>query len=171
MRRTFAAATVAFLGTAGMVLAPAAPAAHAGVVDAQCAGTFTRTFTPPIGTTPHTVTASSTDSYSTCLVGPSGTGQTSTTTTLSCVNITALPPETEVISWNDATTSTIVWNQPVAAAQTVVFTGTVTAGAHAGDTATKTTSGVSYLASVVTCLLGTPIAQTTGLVDSLILTS
>ena len=169
MRRTPAAATAALLAAAGILLAPATPAAHAGVVDAQCAGTFTRTFTPPVSTTPHTVTATSTDSYNTCLVGPTGTGHTSTTTTLSCVNITALPSETETITWNDATTSTIVWNQPVAAAQTVVFTGTVTAGAHAGDTATKTTSGTSYLTSVITCLLGTPIAQTTGLVDSLVL--
>jgi hypothetical protein len=139
--------------------------------DDDCAGTFARTFTPPVSTTAQTVTATSTDSYSTRIVGSTGTGQTSTTTTLSCVNITALSSETETITWSDTTTSTIVWNRPAAAGQTVVFTGTVTAGAHVGDTAAKVTSGTSYLASVGLCLLGTPISQTTGLIDSLILNS
>lgn len=41
--------------------------AEAGVIDAQCAGTFTRTFTPPVTSPPQLVTATSTDSYSTCL--------------------------------------------------------------------------------------------------------
>jgi hypothetical protein len=37
-------------------------------------------------------------------------------------------------------------------------------------TLTKVTSGISYIGSVVACLLGTPISSTTGLVDSLVLT-
>jgi len=51
-----------------------------------------------------------------------------------------------------------------------VFTGTVTDGRFAGDSATKVTSGISYVGSVVGCLLGTPISSTTGLIDSLVLT-
>lgn len=51
-----------------------------------------------------------------------------------------------------------------------MFTGTVTAVRHAGDTATKITSGISYIGSVIACLLGTPISSTTGLIDSLLLT-
>ncbi len=46
----------------------------------------------------------------------------------------------------------------------------VTAGLYTGDTAAKVTSGISYFGSVVGCLLGTPISQTTGLIDSLVLT-
>ena len=45
----------------------------------------------------------------------------------------------------------------------MVFTGTVTAGRHTGDTTTKITSGISYL-------LGTPLTATTGLIESLLLT-
>lgn len=146
--------------------------AAAGVIDAECLGSFTRTFSPPVAVTPQTVTATSTDSYSTCVVGPAGTGTTVSTLTLSCVNLTTGPAETETIAWQDGSgdTSTIAWSPPVIAAQTVVFTGTVTAGLDAGDTATKITSGISYLGSVAACLLGTPISQATGLIDSLLIT-
>lgn len=144
--------------------------AAAGTIDAECAGTFTRTFSPPVTTTPQTVTATSTDSYSTCVVGLAGTGLTTTTVTLSCVNLGAIPAETETITWQDGGTSTIAWSAPVVTGQTVVFSGTVTAGRFAGDTAAKVTSGISYLAVVLPCLLGTPVSQTTGLDDSLLLT-
>jgi hypothetical protein len=91
---------------------------------------------------------------------------------LACVNVTAGPALTETNTWNDATggTSTISWSPPTVVAQTVVYTGTVTAGRYAGDSATKVTSGISYVGSVVQCLLGTPISSTTGLIDSLLLT-
>lgn len=150
----------------------AAGRAAASVIDAECTGTFTRTFSPPVTTTPQQVTATSTDSYSLCAAGPAGTGITSTTLPLSCVNVTAGPAETETITWQDAQagTSTIAWGQPVIAGQIVVFTGTVTAGRYAGATAVKVTSGISYIGSVLPCLLGTPQAQTTGLIDSLLVT-
>lgn len=92
--------------------------------------------------------------------------------TLSCVNVAALPGLIETIIWQDPAgdTSTIAWSSSAVVGQTVVFTGTVTSGLPAGDSATKVTSGVSYLASVAQCLLGTPIAQTSGIVDSLLLT-
>jgi hypothetical protein len=172
-RWRFLLVTAVVLGAAFVPLAPGlARPAVAGVIDAQCAGNFTRTFSPSVTTTAQTVTATSTDSYSTCLVGPDGTGMTVTTLTLSCVNLTAGPAETETITWQDGAgdTSTIAWSQPVIAGQTVVFTGRVTAGLYAGDTAAKVTSGISYIGSVVECLLGTPISQTTGLIDSLVLT-
>ncbi len=161
------------LGAAAVAWAPGlAGHAVAGTIDAECVGSFTRTFSPAVTLTAQLVTATSADSYSTCLVGPDGTGATITTLSLSCVTLTAGPAETETITWNDGAgdTSTIAWSQPVISAQTVVFTGTVTAGLYAGDTAAKVTSGTSYLGSVVGCLLGTPISQTTGLIDSLVLT-
>lgn len=171
-RRSMIAAIV--LLTAGSLawLPGLAGRAQASVTDAECAGTFTRTFAPPVTTTTQTVTATSTDSYTTCLAGFTGTGITTTTLPLSCLNVTAGPAETETITWNDPAgdTSTIAWNQPVIAGQTVVFDGTVTAGLYQGATAVKVTSGISYLGSVLPCLLGTPISQTTGLIDSLLIT-
>ena len=166
---------------AALALAIATPAglpggigrAAASTLDAQCLGTFVRTFTPPVTTSTQNVTVVSTDSYSTCVAGPTGTGLTTTTLPLSCVNVTAGPAETETITWNDVDgdTSTIAWGQPVVAGQTVVFTGAVTGGLYHGATATKITSGISYVGSVTPCLLlGTPIAQTTGLIDSLTIT-
>ena len=149
-----------------------APPATAASIDAACLGTFSRTFSPPVTNTPQTVTATSTYHYNTCVVGPTATGTETVTLTLSCIPVTAGPATTETLTWHDATggTSTITWSAPTVVAQTVVFTGTVTAGRHNGDTATKVTTGISYLGVVLPCLLGTPVTSTTGLVDSLLLT-
>lgn len=94
----------------------------------------------------------------------------SRTATLSCVNLGTIPAEAETITWQGGGTSTIAWSAPVVSGQTLVFTGTVSAGRFAGDTAAKVTSGISYLGLIVPCLLGTPIVQTAGLDDSLLLT-
>ena len=165
---TLAAAVLLAL-TAGIVPTTTAAATS---IDAHCLGTFTRTFSPPITSTPQTITVTETSDYSTCAVGPTATGTETATLTVGCVPVTPGPAITETLTWNDTTggTSTIDWSIPTIVGQTVVFTGTVTAGRHAGDTATKVTSGISYLGSVIPCLLGTPISSTTGLIDSLLLT-
>ncbi|HEX4700972.1 MAG TPA: hypothetical protein VH352_02485 [Pseudonocardiaceae bacterium] len=110
--------------------------------------------------------------YSTCVIGPTAAGAEIISLSLGCIPVTAGPASTETITWNDGTgdTSTINWSIPVISAQTVVYTGSVTAGRDAGDTATKVTSGISYVGSVVGCLLGIPVTGTTGLIDSLLLT-
>jgi hypothetical protein len=161
----------AFLLALTAVIVPASTAT-ATSVDALCGGAFARDFAPAVTLTPQTVTVTESSHYSTCLVGPTATGTETLTLTLGCIPAMAGPAGIETVSWNDATrdTSTINWSAPTIVAQTVVFTGTVTAGRHAGDSATKVTSGVSYIGSVVHCLLGTPIASTTGLVDGLLLT-
>jgi hypothetical protein len=161
----------AFLLVLTAVIVPASTAT-ATSVDALCAGEFARNFSPAITLTAQTVTVTEISDYNTCLVGPSATGAETLTLTLGCIPAMAGPAGIETVSWNDATgdTSTINWSAPTIVAQTVVFSGTVTAGRHAGDSATKVTSGVSYIGSVVHCLLGTPIASTTGLVDGLLLT-
>jgi hypothetical protein len=153
------------------VIVPASTATAAGI-DAGCLGTFTRNFSPAVTLTPQTVTVTENSSYSTCAVGPTATGTETLALTLGCIPVTAGPAAIETLAWNDATgaTSTISWSAPTIVGQTVVFNGTVTAGRHTGDTATKVTSGVSYVASVVGCLLGIPVSSTTGLVDSLLLT-
>ncbi|WP_437791807.1 hypothetical protein [Sorangium sp. So ce693] len=149
----------------------AAPA-RAAVIDVQCVGDFNRSFSPAVTVTPQTVTVTEAFDYDTCLIGPSATGAASITLSLGCVPVSAGPPETETVTWNDATggTSTITWAAPTVVGQTALFTGTVTAGRYAGDSATKVTSGISYLGSVIECLLGTPVSNTTGLVDSIVLT-
>ncbi|AUX34869.1 MULTISPECIES: hypothetical protein [Sorangium] len=165
--------------TVAAIMAAAAPVcftlaapARAAVVDVQCAGSFDRSFSPAVTVTPQNVTVTEAFDYDTCAIGPSATGAASIEVSLGCVPVTAGPPETETVTWSDATggTSTITWSAPTVVGQTAIFTGTVTAGRYAGDAATKVTSGVSYLGSVVGCLLGTPVSNTTGLVDSIVLT-
>jgi hypothetical protein len=161
----------ALLLAVGLVGVAASPAS-ATSIDAQCAGSFSRSFTPPVTATPQSVTVTGTTTYGPCVVGPTAVGTETATSTLSCVNLLpGISPFSETITWLDGTgdTTTILWSNATAAGQTVVYTGVVTAGRHLGDTATKTTSGVSYLGSVLPCLLGTPIATTNGLVDNLLL--
>ncbi|RLK54552.1 hypothetical protein [Actinokineospora cianjurensis] len=167
------AAALAAALTSAWAPAAAAPAKVTTLVDAQCLGGFSRVFTPPITTTPQTVSATATYSYGTCLVGPTATGTVVNSATLSCVPVVpGVPPETEVVTWLDGTgdTSTVAWSNATVVGQTVVLTGAVTAGRHLAASATKVTSGISYVGSVVGCLLGTPIASTTGVVDSFLLT-
>jgi hypothetical protein len=161
----------AFLLALTAVIVPASTATAASI-DAACLGAFTRNFSPAVTLTPQTVTVTENSNYSTCAVGPTAAGTETLTLALGCIPVTAGPAAIETLTWNDATggTSTISWSAPTIVGQTVVFTGTVTTGRHAGDTATKVTSGVSYVGSVVGCLLGIPVSSTTGLVDSLLLT-
>ncbi|GLW92743.1 hypothetical protein [Actinokineospora globicatena] len=175
LRRALVVAAVlaAAVTSASWTPAAAAPPAVTTLVDAQCLGGFSRVFTPPVTTTPQTVTAAATYTYGTCLVGPTATGTAVNSATLSCVPVVpGLPPETEVVTWLDGTgdTSTVGWTNSTVVGQTVVLTGEVTAGRHLNASATKVTSGISYLGSVVGCLLGTPISNTTGVVDSFVLT-
>ena len=156
---------------AAMCVGLTAPA-RASSIDVECLGSFSRTFSPAVTVTSQTVSVTEATDYNSCVIGSTATGGTMLSMALSCVNVTAGPPFTETITWNDATggTSTISWSAPTVVGQTVIFTGTVTAGRYIGDSATKVTSGISYIGSVVQCLLGTPISSTTGLVDSLVLT-
>jgi hypothetical protein len=161
----------AVLATAAVCVGPAAPA-RASSIDVECIGSFSRGFSPAVAIASQTITVTDTNDYNTCVIGSTATGAATISLPLSCVNVTAGPAFTETITWNDATggTSTISWSAPTVVGQTVVFTGTVTAGRYVGDTADKVTSGISYVGSVVACLLGTPISSTTGLIDSLLLT-
>jgi len=167
-RTTVAAVLVA---AAAVCVGPTAPA-RASSIDVECLGSFGRTFSPAVTVASQNVTVTEANDYNTCAIGSTATGADTVTLALACVNVTAGPAVTETITWNDATggTSTIAWSAPTVVGQTVVFTGTVTAGRYFGDSTTKVTSGVSYIGSVVGCLLGTPISSTTGVIDSLLLT-
>ena len=170
-KRAAQTTVAAALAAVAVCVGPSAPA-HATSIDVECVGSFGRGFSPAVTTTSQTVTVTEASDYDTCVVGSTATGAATISLPLSCVNITAGPAFTETVTWNDATggTSTISWGAPTVVGQTVVFTGTVTAGRYVGDSATKVTSGISYVGSVAGCLLGTPISSTTGLIDSLVLT-
>lgn len=160
----------AFLLALSAVIVPASTAT-ATSIDAACAGTFTRTFSPAVTNTSQMVTVTENSTYSPCVVGPTATGTQTLTLALACITLGPGPATSETLTWNDThATSTISWAAPTIAGQTVVFNGTVTTGRYAGATATKITSGVSYFTVVVGCLAGTPVSSTTGLVDSLLLT-
>jgi hypothetical protein len=162
----------AMLAAAAAVCAGATAPARAASTDVECLGSFSRAFSPAVTLTSQNVTVTGANDYNTCVIGSTATGADTVTLPLACVTVTAGPAVTETIAWNDATggISTISWSSPTVVAQTVVYTGTVTAGRYIGDSATKVTSGISYVGSVVGCLLGTPISSTTGLIDSLVLT-
>ena len=159
----------AFLLALTAVIVPASTAT-ATTIDAACAGTFTRTFSPAVTNTSQMVTVTENSTYNTCLVGPTATGTQTLTLPLACVTLSAGPATSETLTWDTGGTSTITWAAPTIAGQTVVFNGTVDAGRYIGATATKVTSGVSYFFVVLGCLAGTPVSSTTGLVDSLLLT-
>lgn len=161
----------AFLLALTAVIVPASTATATNIHVACGLGTFNRAFSPAVTVAAQAVTVNETSDYGTCVVGPSAAGALTVTVPLACVTLTAGPATTETITWRDAAggTSTISWSAPTIAGQTVTFTGTVTAGRYVNDAATKVTSGVSYVAVVAPCLLGTPISSTTGLVDGLLL--
>ncbi|MDX6718175.1 MAG: hypothetical protein QOJ63_429 [Solirubrobacteraceae bacterium] len=170
-RRPVSLAAVLFFALIAVVVP--ASAATAASIDAACLGDFGRSFSPAVTLAPQTVTVTETSNYTTCAVGPTATGTETLTLTLGCIPVMAGPAATETLTWHDATggTSTISWLAPTIVGQTVVFNGTVTAGRFNGDAAAKVTSGLSYVASVLGCVLfGTPVSSTTGLVDSLLLT-
>jgi len=91
-----------------------ASTATATSIDAECLGTFARTFAPPVTNTPHAVTVTGTYDYNTCAVGATATGTETVTLILSCIPVTAGPATTETLTWHDATggTSTIAWSAP-----------------------------------------------------------
>lgn len=171
-KRTTQTTVAAVLAAAVAVCGGLTATARASSIDVECAGSFSRTFSPAVTVTSQTVTVTEASDYNACVVGSTATGAATISMALSCVNITAGPALSETITWNDATggTSTISWSAPTIVGQTVVFTGTVSTGRFVGDSATKVTSGISYVGSVVQCMLGTPISSTTGLIDSLVLT-
>lgn len=170
-KRAAETTVAAVLAAVAVSVGPPAPA-RASSIDVECVGSFSRSFSPAVTTTSQTVTVTEANDYSTCVVGSTATGADTVALALACVPVTAGPAITETVTWNDSTggTSTISWSAPTVVAQTVVYTGTVTAGRYVGDSATKVTSGISYVGSVAGCLLGTPISSTTGLIDSLVLT-
>ncbi|MGC5165240.1 hypothetical protein [Luteimicrobium sp. DT211] len=141
-------ATALGLLTAGV--AGTAPAASANPLDATCTGSVAVDYTPGLTLTPQTVTATATSSYTACLTGQAGitsaTASGSVIDTLDCNSLLTTTTGVKVYHWNDGTTSRFEYTRTGARvlSQTVLtFTGAITAGKFAGDSALETNVGVS----------------------------
>src|SRR5262245_1108215 len=114
-------ATVAAVLAASAVCVGSIAPTRASVIDVECLGTSSLSFSPALTITTQSLTVTQSDNYNTCLIGPTATGTSSISATFSCLNIGAGPALTETITWNDATggTSTINWQPPTIVATTV----------------------------------------------------
>lgn len=118
------------------------PAAHALSVDVSCAGTETVSYNPGVRLTAQQVNVVVTGILSPCSSSDgtvsAGTYNESFTTTLSCDTLLAGRSGTRVFHWSNGRSSTFAFNRALNNAggqTTVTFTGTITSGEFAGDTA------------------------------------
>jgi hypothetical protein len=141
---------VAFLVAAAFA-SPTAGAAHAGVQALSCTGGEHATYAPALTNTSRNTTITVSDALGTaaspgvCVdIGnsiTSGTASATVTRTASCDELGAPESGTRVFSWNGGGTSTFGYTREVIRADAttqIVFTGTITAGVFAGDTAVLT---------------------------------
>lgn len=134
------ALTVALTGTTAV----SASVAHAAPVDVTCAGTETATYHPGVRLTPQSVHVAVTGILAPCTSSnPAITAANYTesfTATLSCQTLLAGRTGTRVFHWSNGQSSTFTFNRTLnnAGGQvTVTFTGNITAGQFAGDTAVE----------------------------------
>jgi hypothetical protein len=174
---------LAVLSTPALTLAVAfAPAAHAAsaahshprpltLVAVVCTGTDTTNYKPGLLTTSQTVDTYGTDTGSGCLGVDQVTGLDSFTAsftgqyTASCIAPIQSGSGTEVLTWNDGTTSTWSWSSTVAtneAGQLVgTYDGPITTGRYAGANLNNT--DVEPDTDVTACLAAPGLTQTTGI--------
>jgi hypothetical protein len=147
------------IGCAVLVLAGmcASTPAHAASVDVTCAGTETVSYDPGLLLTPQAVHTIVTGILAPCTSGvpgiTAGTYREDFTTPLSCATLLSGRAGTRVFHWNDGSTSTFSFDRAlnnVAGQITVTFTGTITAGRFAGDTAVE--QAVFVTPSALQCL-------------------
>lgn len=133
------------------VLLVGAPPAHADVVQVTCGGSQTTTYSPGLTNTRQTVQRAGQNIHSPCVstLPPfafSGSTSFSSTSTLSCLSLTAANTGTDVITWSTGRTSTFAYNRTVTIVQgetVVTLTGSITAGDFSGATAVETITSVS----------------------------
>jgi hypothetical protein len=142
--RTAAALMAAAFGAAVALTGSAAPA-HAAVTDATCTGSEAAAYTPGLTlATPRPTHVAVHYLFNGC-VGTDGSVTTGTadrtvTSILSCDTPETSGPGSMTIFWNNGKTSGFTFNRVVShlAGQTVVtFTGQISAGEFAGDSATQ----------------------------------
>ena len=122
----------------------AAPAAHAVSADVTCAGTAVVHYSPGLLLTTQTVQVSATAVLAPCVSSDgaitAGNYQTTLTADLSCLNLLSGRSGVTVFHWSNGRSSTFAFNRNLTNAggqTTITFTGDITAGEFAGDTAVE----------------------------------
>lgn len=129
----------AALATGGLL--PLAPA-HAASLDVTCAGTETAGYSPGLLLASQTTAVTVNGILAPCTSSDpaitAGTYLQHFNSTLSCDTVLAGLSATRIFTWSNGQTSTFAYNRAinnVLGQTTVTFTGTITAGRFAGDTA------------------------------------
>lgn len=146
----------------------AVPAAHAGALDATCQGSVSSTFSPGLRVVAQTTAATDTTTLGTCVstADPtltSGSAFASYTASESCVSPINSGTITQVLRWSNGRRSTFTATAAltsVAGQSVATFTGTITAGLFAGDTAEEIT--ISPALDPLSCLLGPGVTSRNG---------
>ena len=158
------------LGAFLVALAATASPVAAQLVDIQCEGTQTSSYSPGLLLTPQTVTVTFSTIYAPCtsVSDPeitTGLASGTASVTTSCLELLDGPPgsTTRVITWNTGETSTWVFTLTSQHLGGVVFitqTGAIVAGKFAGSTAV----GVVALLSppVIQCLASPGVTRVQG---------
>ncbi len=144
MRKT-SVALVLLLTLGGTATAATSPSlAHAASVDVACIGSEAAAYQPGVLLTPQTVKVSVTGLLSPCTSAvpaiTAGTYTDNPTTTLSCDTLLAGRTGSRVLHWSNGQSSTFTYNRAINNAggqTTVTFTGPITSGEFAGDTAVE----------------------------------
>jgi hypothetical protein len=141
---------LAALTAVAALLTPVAPAS-AGLLDVTCTppSSDLATYSPPLTSTPQTVTATVTTQYGPCVsvsqpAVTSGSRTITLTGTRDCLELLNVTSAILTITWNTGQTSTITGNRVgnvVGAVIVFTITGTVTSGLFAGDTVVQTITG------------------------------
>jgi len=167
--RTRARALAAALSTIALtsLFAAGSPRAHAAVADLTCPGTESVTFTPGLLLTLQQVTLHTSRQWGPCVSSDptvsSGSDAESFVNTISCLSVAAAGTGTVTFTWSNGRTSTFAFTKSVShpVGQTVVtYTGNITAGEFAGDSALETITGAAL--NLTACLAPPGITSTFG---------
>ncbi|WP_030398118.1 hypothetical protein [Kitasatospora purpeofusca] len=160
----------ALLLAAAAVPSAAAPARTTTLVAVVCVGSDTTNYDPGLRTFSQTVDTYGTDEGHSCTGVGRISGLNSFTAsftghyTASCVSPIQAGSGTEVLTWNDGTTSTWSWSSTVAtnsAGQLVgTYDGPITAGRYSGANLNNT--DVEPNTNVTACFSAPGLTQTTG---------
>lgn len=154
-RWTLSALLALALAVSGVLLA--VRPAHAASLDVTCTGTETVTYSPGLLLAEQTVHTTVNGILAPCTSSDpgitAGTYLEDFSTTLSCTTVLAPRAGTRVFRWSDGSSSTFSFNRAlndVGGQTTVTFTGAITGGRFAGDTAVEQVVFVSL--STLQCL-------------------
>lgn len=167
---TAASATALLLPTVAAVPASATPARTTTLVAVVCVGSDTTNYDPGLRDFSQTVDTYGTDEGHSCTGLGKISGLNSFTAsftghyTASCISPIQSGSGTEVLTWNDSTTSTWSWSSTVAtnsAGQLVgTYDGLITAGRYAGANLNNT--DIEPNTNVTACFSSPGLTQTTG---------